>query len=77
VTLSAPTTISLRIESVGTAGTRASTTWTKFKLKSGQTTIYLSGRGNGRPLAAGKYKVHLTLSGSKQNVFSPSFKIKR
>ena len=67
----------MRLERVSAGATRASSAWTKFKLKPGQTTIYLSGRANSRPLAAGTYKVHLTAGGAKSSVFSQTFKIKR
>jgi hypothetical protein len=77
VTLSSAATISVRLERVVSGASRASTTWTKFKLKSGQTTIYLSGRANNRALSAGTYKVHLTVGGAKPNVLGKSFRIKR
>jgi hypothetical protein len=77
VTLNTAATISVRLERIVPGATRTSSSWTKFKLKSGKTTIFLTGRSNGRPLAAGTYKVHLTVSGVKQSVFSQTFKIKR
>jgi hypothetical protein len=77
VTLSAPATISVRLERVVSGASRASSSWAKFKLKSGQTTIYLSGRANNRALPAGTYKVHLKVGGEKPNVLSKSFRIKR
>jgi hypothetical protein len=77
VTLSSAATVSVRLERVVSGTSRASTTWTRFKLKSGQTKIYLSGRAKSRALPAGTYKVHLTVGGSKSNWLSKSFRIKR
>jgi hypothetical protein len=77
VTLSAAAAISMRLERVVSGASRASTTWTKFKLKSGQTTIYLSGRASSRALPAGTYKVHLTVGGATLSVLGKSFRIER
>jgi hypothetical protein len=77
VKLSAASAVSVRLERVVAGGTRAAAGWTKLKLKSGQTTIYLSGRANGRALPAGIYKVRLTVGGAKPNVLGKSFRIKR
>jgi hypothetical protein len=77
VTLSAPATISVRLERVVSGASHASSTWAKFKLKSGQTRIYLSGRANNHALAAGTYKVHVTVGGAKPKTLSTSFRIKR
>jgi hypothetical protein len=87
VTLSRPTTVSLRLERIAGGKRRSATTWTKLKLKSGSTRIYLSGRARGRALKPGSYRIHLiysrassealSASASNTDVFSAPFKIKR
>jgi hypothetical protein len=78
VTLSKPATVRLRLERVVSGGaTRASTSWTEFKLTARRTTIRISGRDAKRALASGLYRVHLKVSGENTAVFSKTFRIKR
>lgn len=77
VTLSKSAKISVRLERVVRKRSRAATPWTKLKLKSGRTRIYLSGRTNRRALKPGTYRVRVKINGVNQSVFSKSFRIKR
>lgn len=77
VKLSAASTVSIRLERVAGRKTTGSTAWTKFKLKAGETKIYLTGRATTkRALAAGTYKVHLIVAGGDA-AFSRTFKVKK
>ncbi|MGH2960273.1 MAG: hypothetical protein ACRDKE_11760, partial [Solirubrobacterales bacterium] len=78
VTLSASAKVRIRLERVvSKRAARASTSWTDFKLKSGKTTIRISGRDAKRALVAGSYRVHLTVPGTSTDVVGKSFRIKR
>jgi hypothetical protein len=78
VTLSKAATVRLRLELLVSGKTsRASTAWTELKLKSGRTTIRLSGRSAKRALAAGRYRVHLKVAGTSTDVLGKTFQIKR
>ncbi|MGH2959849.1 MAG: hypothetical protein ACRDKE_09605, partial [Solirubrobacterales bacterium] len=78
VTLSESAKVRLRLERVVSGHTvHTSTAWAEFKLKSGRTTIRISGRSASRALAAGSYRVHLKVSGASTEVFGKTFRIKR
>jgi hypothetical protein len=77
VDLSAAATVSVRLERVASGKSRSASSWAKFKLRPGKTTIYMTGRTGKKALASGTYKVHLTAAGAKADTFSPTFKIKR
>lgn len=77
VTLASPGTARLCIERLTPGHSRRVSSWRRFKLPRGTTTIYLSGRARRRALDPGRYRVRMTVGTARRAVVSHSFRVIR